>query len=184
MRRVGRLKAQLYRGLVRFQPLPDCSGAVHPAMVHHQRNLPIRFLHDPLRKLPGDLRRDRTFPHGVLELALRTAGRQPGEAETPAGHPPDGGLTARAPGAPGHALRSQAGLVGAGEQGSPLLGPAKDIGELFVFPPLPSSGMVPGGAPLGPLRGESEPPQAPAHRGDAQDAAKLLPPSLAHSHGS
>ncbi len=84
MRRVGRLKVQLYRGLVRFQPLPDCPGAVHPAIVHRQQNLPIRFLRDPLEKLPEDLRRGRTFPHGVIELALRADGRQQVEAETPA----------------------------------------------------------------------------------------------------
>ncbi len=79
---------------------------MNPAIVRHQQNLPVRFLRDPLPKLPEDLRRDRTFPHGVLELALRAAGRQQVEAETPAGHPPDGGLTARALGAPGHALCS------------------------------------------------------------------------------
>ncbi len=142
MRRVGRLKVQLYRGLVRFQTLPDYPCVVNTAIVYHQQNLPVCFLSDLLRKLPEDLRRDRTFPHGVLELALRPAGRQPVEAEAPAGHPPDGGLTARAPGAPGHALRSQAGLVGADEQGSPLLDTAKDLGKLWVFPPLHVSGLV------------------------------------------
>ncbi len=87
MRRVGRLQMQLYRGLVRFQPLPDCPGAVHTAVVHHQQNLPVRFLRDPLQQLPEDLRRDRPFPPWALELALRTAGRQPVEAEAPAGRP-------------------------------------------------------------------------------------------------
>ncbi len=71
---------QLYRGLVRFQPFPDGPGAVHTAIVHHQQNLPVRFLRDPLQKPPEDLRRDRPFPHCVLELALWTAGRQQAEA--------------------------------------------------------------------------------------------------------
>ncbi len=97
---------QLDRGLVRFQPLPDCPDTVHPAIIDYQQNLPVRCLRDPLQELPEDLRRDRTFPPCVLELALRAAGRQQVEAEAPAGHPPDGGLTARAPGAPGPALRS------------------------------------------------------------------------------
>ncbi len=59
-----------------------------------------------LQKLPEDLRRDRTFPHCVMELALRAAGRQQVATEAPTGHPHNGGLTARALGAPEHALRS------------------------------------------------------------------------------
>ncbi len=122
MRRVGRLQTQLCRGLVRHQPFLDDPGAVHPAIVDHQQNPPVCLLSDLLEELPEDLRRDRAFPHPALELALRAAGRQQVQAETPAGHPHDGGLTARAPGAPGPALRSQAGLVGARRAGLPTPG--------------------------------------------------------------
>ncbi len=60
--------------------------------------------------------------------------------------------------------------------------------ELLVFPPLHVGGLGLGGAPL---RREREPPQAPAHRGGAQDAAKLFPKAWrtrcavrqANSHG-
>ncbi len=79
------------------------------------------------------------------------------------GHSHDGGLPTEAPRVPAHARRSQAGLVGAGEQGSSLPGPASDLRGLLFLPPL---------------RREREPPQAPVPRGDAQGAAEL-PPSLA-----